>query len=120
MSGEEEKIGDEEFKKVIKQLKGYLTFLEMYYRNPEEWYEFRKDVFRTEGEGWVVDTCKPPDTNLWETGISRDGEKTWSIVEQYKNRDEAKKGHEKWVKLMRENPNRELPNIDIYENVEGL
>lgn len=75
--------------------------------------EVRKDVFKVEENGWIVDTCEGFDTHKWETGINR-GE-NWLIVEQYSNRIEAQKGHDKWVALMRENPKRELPDINVWE-----
>lgn len=42
----------------------------------------------------TVDTCCPPDTGLWETGIERKGE--WSIVERYPDKASARVGHLKW------------------------
>lgn len=77
--------------------------------------EERKDVFRTEENGWVVDTCIGFDTGVWETGILPKSDGNWFIVSQYENKEEAKKGHEKYVELMRENPNREFKDINVWE-----
>lgn len=76
---------------------------------------FRKtnNVFRTEENNWIVDTCIAHDTETWETGIQRDDD-SFVIVDQYENEEEAKNGHKKWVSLMRENPKRELEDIDVW------
>lgn len=73
------------------------------------------NVFRTEENGWIVDTCVAFDTRAWETGIYPPDSEDCQIVEQYPNEDEAKKGHDKWVALMRENPDRKLPDISIWD-----
>jgi len=63
----------------------------------------------------TVDTCLPKDTRIWETGINRpDIEGKWVIVEQYEDEDTAKVGHEKWVKLMTDDPNHSLKDIDMW------
>ncbi len=49
----------------------------------------------------------------WETGIKV--KETWIIVEYYNNFEEALKGHEKWVKECRENPNQEFKNAKSDE-----
>ena len=88
--------------------KGYwsvLSFLAKYVEGDFENRDFREDALRDEFNNIIVDTCKAPDTGYWETGIRRD---TWIIVEQYDSREEAVEGHKKWVKLMKENPDREL------------
>lgn len=77
----------------------------------------RKDVLRTEENGWIVDTCMAFDSHKWETGVRPAPEESFSITEQYANRCEAEKGHEKWVTLMRENPKCELPNIIVWETI---
>ena len=74
----------------------------------------RSNIFRTEESNWIVDTVVPFDTGVWETGISKDSGSKWTIVEQYKNQDEAKKGHEKWVQLMKENSSRKLEDIHVW------
>lgn len=75
--------------------------------------EHRRDVFREETDEYTVDTCVGFDTGMWETGIKpQNGD--WVIVEQYASRDEAKTGHDKWVQIMRENPNRELKDINLW------
>ncbi|GAG33274.1 unnamed protein product [marine sediment metagenome] len=75
---------------------------------------YRSDKFNTRDKNWVVDTCVAFDTGTWETGISQDKEENWTIAEQYKDRDEAKIGHEKWVKLLKEKPNVELEDINVW------
>ena len=72
----------------------------------------RDDVLRTE-EGYIVDTCAAFDTGTWETGICPENSK-WIIVEQYRNRAAAVIGHAKWAELMKENPERELEDINIW------
>jgi len=72
----------------------------------------RGEAMNTEVNNHTVDTCVPGDTSKWETGIKRDG--TWIIVEQYKDSKEATEGHTKWVIKLKENPNCELKDIDIW------
>jgi len=70
---------------------------------------FREDALTDEGDGYVVDTACPPDIQKWETGIRR-SDKEWVIVEQYKDEEEARAGHARWLNLMMENLNCELTN----------
>lgn len=72
----------------------------------------RGEAMNTNINNHVVDTVCPGDSNKWETGIKRDED--WTIVEQYKDMKEATKGHSKWVKLITENPNCELKDIDMW------
>ena len=65
-------------------------------------YEERK-VANFEGEGFVIDTAAASDGRQpYETGIEhpeyRNGR--WVIVEAYNTKEEAKVGHDKWVKTM--------------------
>ena len=60
----------------------------------------------------VVDTCIPSDTDVWETGIKRDG--VWIIVSQYQTDEKAEKGHKGWVKLVTENPICKLIDINNW------
>jgi hypothetical protein len=63
----------------------------------------------------TVDTCLASDTGLWETGINRRKiEGFWVIVSQYESTEEAKQGHNAWVKLMTDNPLAELEDINIF------
>jgi len=78
-------------------------------KNPGIVKESRKDVFRDEFDNIVIDTVKPFDTGIWETGISRDGK--WVIVEQYDDRQSAKMGHSGWVMEMKKNPDAELTDV---------
>jgi len=70
------------------------------------------NVFRTEENDWLVDTCVAFDTDTWETGINRHGK--WTIVEQYEDKEESKRGHNKWVKKMRKNPECNLEDIHVW------
>ena len=64
-------------------------------------YEERK-VDRFEKDDMIIDTCYASDTGLYETAISHPKYNggSWIIVEEYENREEAQKGHNKWVKKM--------------------
>uniref|UniRef100_A0A6M3KJG0 Uncharacterized protein n=1 Tax=viral metagenome TaxID=1070528 RepID=A0A6M3KJG0_9ZZZZ len=76
---------------------------------------YRKDAFTDEFEGVVVDTCCPPDTHIWETGILRGNiEGKWVIVGQYESREEAETEHKKWVTYLKENPVCNLKDIDMW------
>ena len=79
--------------------------------------EFRNDIFRKETKNWIVDTvCATFDTGKWETGIDDNGDdEGWIIVEQYEDKEEAKKGQDKWVKLMEKNPKRELKDLNLWD-----
>ena len=72
----------------------------------------RDDVLRTE-EGYIVDTCVAFDTGTWETGICPEGA-SWIIVEQNRERADAVVGHAKWAEFMKENPERELEDINLW------
>ncbi len=72
----------------------------------------RRDAITTVVGDQTVDTCRPPDTDEWETGVQRGGE--WFIVEQYATRDEAESGHQRWVEAITATPAMELPNLDIW------
>ena len=73
----------------------------------------RDNALRYGGDGdeLVIDTCHATDTGYWETGIvdeRYESEDSWVIVEEYIDKDEATKGHGKWVKLM---TSKKLPKI---------
>lgn len=71
----------------------------------------RKDALTTDIETHVVDTCLATDTEEWETGIEPKGE-SWVIVEKYGNdKEKATIGHNKWVELLKKNPEMELKEI---------
>ncbi len=72
----------------------------------------REDMFRTELDNAIIDTCIAFDTNEWETGINRGGD--WIIVEQYSTRDKAKKGHNKWLKKLKTNPDIKLKCLNLW------
>ena len=64
-------------------------------------------VDRFEGLGMCIDTARVTDgSQPYETGVAHpeyNGGK-WIIVEAYDTKEEAKKGHAKWVQVMTENP----------------
>lgn len=63
----------------------------------------------------IVDSSLPSDTEIWETGINRlniEGE--WVIVEQYEDKTQAIKGHNKWVNKMEKSPELPLKDIDMW------
>ena len=65
-------------------------------------YEQRA-VARREADGLLVDTCKVTDSRHdYETAVSHlaynDGK--WVIVEVYDTEEQARAGHDKWVKVM--------------------
>lgn len=65
-----------------------------------------RKVNNTTGEGWTVDTCYAPDNECYETGIEcswiNNGD--WVIVDEYETKEEAEKGHKKWVEQMGKRP----------------
>lgn len=75
---------------------------------------FRDDALNTEIEidntTITIDTCCPTDTKKWETGIKR-GDEDWAIIEDYESKTEAEKGHNKWVKAVRDSPDMILEDI---------
>ncbi len=73
----------------------------------------RKDIFNDKWGNIEVDTCIAFDTDKWETGICKDGG-DWIIVQQYEDREDAKSGHNQWVKKLRDNPNIELEDINLW------
>ena len=63
----------------------------------------------------TIDTCIPGDTPYYETGVRRESiEGEWVIVEQYPDRLAAEAGHNKWVKLLTEQPTMLLEYIDLW------
>lgn len=78
--------------------------------------EYWRDGCLTESwDNIVVDTIMTCfDTGMPETGIQINNE-PWVIVEQYDTPEEAIQGHAKWIKFMKENPNVELIDIDVWE-----
>jgi hypothetical protein len=102
--------------KSINPIKGALLTIQaqadLILGKPREW---RNDFFRLETEEFIVDTCVPFDTNMWETGISQDNEASWTIVEQYKDKEEAEIGHAKWCELLKADPQKELEDINLWD-----
>lgn len=78
----------------------FTRFVELLLDTERSW---RIDKFNTKIKDYEIDTCYCPDVQKWETGIKTNGE--WTIVEEYSNRENAKVGHDKWVKeCEKENP----------------
>ena len=78
--------------------------------------EYWRDGCLTESwDNITVDTIMTCfDTGLPETGIQRNIE-PWIIVEQYSTPEDAEKGHAKWIKVMKENPNTKLIDIGVWD-----
>ena len=60
-------------------------------------------VARYEKDNLIVDTCLVTDSDQpYETGIRHPdyNEGLWIIVEMYETKEDAQKGHDKWVALM--------------------
>jgi len=67
-------------------------------------------VFEGE-EGLTVDTCRVSDGQQpYETGIEHPeyNEGAWVIVEAYDTPEEAQGGHERWVRIMTDDPPAQL------------
>ena len=77
---------------LLKAMGGLNTMLS----NPAGVANSRKDALTDTIGKTIVDTVRPIDTGVWETGIEVD-EKPWVIVEQYANETEAIAGHKKYV-----------------------
>jgi len=73
----------------------------------------RGTALNYKAESFIVDTCIGFDTDMWETGIKNLNE-SWIIVEQYENKEYTKKGHNRWIKAMTENPKMKLTDIDLW------
>jgi len=92
-------------------LEGTLNFLASYPLSNS----FREDALNDKVEDIAVDTVCASDTGIWETGIKRESvEGKWVIVEQYEDIQEAEEGHQKWLKLMTEQPDAKLEDIDMW------
>ena len=64
----------------------------------------------------VIDTCAVSDsTQPYETAIkcSHYNNGKWVVVEQYDSKEEAQKGHERWVQVFKSSPPAKL--IDVSE-----
>ena len=57
----------------------------------------------TKIQGYTIDTCYTADCG-YETAIWHDKLGSMVIVERYSNKEEAKIGHEKWVKYCKKRP----------------
>ena len=89
-------------------IKGLLDFIQGNIKDPKK--SFRKDAITDEINGIAIDTACPSDTGKWETGIKV---KEWIIVEQYENKEDALKGHKKWVEAVKSGQ-RSFKDIDLW------
>jgi len=82
--------------------------------------EARENALRYGGndDDLIIDTCYCMDTNFYETGIEDIRYyDSWIIVEEYDNEEEAKIGHNKWVKKMTSStPPQTLRDVHINED----
>jgi len=94
-------------------LGGALNFLSGFPSSMSD--SFRRDVLTNKVGDITVDTVCAFDTGIWETGIKRESiEGKWVIVEQYEDAQEARKGHQKWLELMTNQPDAKLEDIDMW------
>lgn len=82
-------------------------------------YDDRAVARYEENEDFIIDTCYVDDAEKpFETGIKHPeyNNGKWIIVEDYDSKNEAKAGHERWVKIMTK---KELPEqlIDINTSI---
>lgn len=75
-------------------------------------------VGNVETDMYTIDTCEVYDCQEtpYETAIAHKEFKggDWIIVEQYEDREEAEKGHAKWIKIMEESEPLQLMDIDVW------
>lgn len=93
---------------LLKGLGGALQFISTIDEQPE----FRKDALNTVVKKTTIDTVCACDTGKWETGIQIRDE-NWIIVEQYKSRASAIKGHKKWVSKVKKGK-KKFVDIDMW------
>jgi len=101
-------------KKISKQTLADICFdaLEFFARSPFAKYNSsdikncRKTALIEKTEKYIVDTAKVADTGLWETGIKHQDYNAgkWIIVDEYKNKKDAKIGHKEWIKEVKKEP----------------
>lgn len=73
----------------------------------------REEALNTKIGKSVIDTVLASDTDKWETGISINGE-SWVIVEQYSDKNEAEKGHKKYVAEIKKGK-KDFKDINIWD-----
>jgi hypothetical protein len=85
-------------------------------------YEERKVArYEVDDSPLVIDTCAVTDSSLpYETGIRdpRYNGGAWVIVELYATRQEAEEGHERWVRIMTQEPPAVLRDVSTAEIAE--
>lgn len=64
-------------------------------------------------DGIYVDTCFTNDTGKYETYVKN--KQGSAVVQIYKSREEAIKGHKKWLKFAKENPDFEPIEVGLKE-----
>ena len=91
--------------------------MEVILTSSEQQKNIRAEALNVKAGKFEIDTCYTVDAG-WETGIKPDGE-VWIIVERYADKDQAKVGHDRWVKSLTDNPEQELRDVNfIYEDEE--
>ena len=84
-----------------------------------DWDTKMREDWEQDGMRIIVDTCLPNDTAIWETGICAEPvEHFWegyTVVQQYKTQEDAKEGHENWIRRMKIDPKRNL--VDIFDGM---
>lgn len=68
----------------------------------------RELAMRVNVNGYLIDTTYAYDFEEWETYIERTESGEMAIVETYKKKEEAERGHDKWVEKIKENFDIEL------------
>ena len=84
------------------------------FADPLRLEDIRKDVLRDELPTHIVDTCCVYDTGMWETGVAPTN-RSFTVVEQYEDRNAAVLGHQKWVQTLTANPHIELTDINLWD-----
>lgn len=80
----------------------------------ENHFEIRGEIIGNEKFGNIcIDTCFTNDTGKYETYV-KNGNNS-GVIEIYKNREEAIKGHKKWLILLKRNPDYKPVDVGLNE-----
>ena len=82
----------------------------------EEPYEIRK-VARFTHEDLIVDTCKTISAKKpFETAVQHPkyNKGRWVIVEEYRTKEQAQKGHDEWVKKLSQELPEKLEDVSSF------
>jgi len=85
----------------------FLRFIEQL-GNPTQLKRDREDALTNKINGFTVDTCFARDVLAWETGIKKDKNKHFIIVEEYPSKEDAVKKHKEWVSKVEKDKDFEL------------